>query len=405
MRKLLVWVTVMTLLGLIAVGEKQATAYHITPPPCNYAGNDGVIGAEWTGVTPTFVQYEGFSGDNRGGQLVAFNVYARADAYCFYMAFEAVPQSGDRWGDASALGLGSSANIYLDTDVNGTSDLILLTLNGDYCEAPNCNNVVNYGNPAFGPHVWNIGNDGAPPANGFAGFGGVREVALPWDTLQTDPDGVGFALTKCAVNLRTVQAFGYNFSGSQFPNRFGTYSQPGCVGVPTHPKDLVTGTGTIMGFGDPVVHVNASRNPSTSAVGGRFYIRYPGAAFEVGGRVTCLTVNVNKAGVGGVIERVRGTPPAIFGATTPGNEVLITVLDMGEPGTLDEVNEGQSTGASTNCPSTGGTLPIKQGNYVVHSDPPLDLLSNLETLIAQFETAANCSSSEVCSGEGEFVAP
>jgi hypothetical protein len=72
----------------------------------------------------------------------------------------------------------------------------------------------------------------------------VREVALPWVTLQTDPDNLGFDLTKCAVNLRTVQAFGYNFSGSQFPNRFGTYSQPGCV-PPPPPSLIVTGGGQI----------------------------------------------------------------------------------------------------------------------------------------------------------------
>src|SRR5207245_193760 len=68
------------------------------------------------------------------------------------------------------------------------------------------------------------------------------------------------------------------------------------------PKNLVAGTGTIMGSGDPMVHVNASMNRNTLTTSGRFFIRYPGgtsfnpgAAFEVGGRVTCLTVNLNKA--------------------------------------------------------------------------------------------------------------
>ena len=166
------------------------------------------------------------------------------------------------------------------------------------------------------------------------------------------------------------------------------------------PKDLVAGTGTINGFENPMVHVNASRNANTMAVTGRFYIRYPDSAFEVAGRVTCLTVNLNKAGVGGVIERVKGTPPAIFGSTMPGKEVLITVLDMGEPGTLDQVNEGQLSGASSVCPSTGNTLPIKQGNYVVKSDPPSTSMLDVDTLIAGFESAAGCASSLVCSGVG-----
>jgi nitrous oxidase accessory protein NosD len=171
------------------------------------------------------------------------------------------------------------------------------------------------------------------------------------------------------------------------------------------PKDLVAGTGTINGFGDPVVHVNASRNRNTSAVTGRFYIRYPSDNFEVAGRVTCLTVSGNMAGVGGVIERVKGTPPTIFGTIQPSKEVLITVLDMGSPGTLDRVNEGQSSGASTVCPETGGTLAIKQGNYVVKGDPPVALLSSLDAMLAEFEAAAGCSSSIVCSGTGEFVLP
>jgi hypothetical protein len=171
---------------------------------------------------------------------------------------------------------------------------------------------------------------------------------------------------------------------------------------PTQPtgnaqKDLVAGTGTIMSSGD-VVHVNGSRNKNTSAVSGRFFVRYANGA-EIGGRVTCLTVNLNKAGVGGVIERVKGTPP-------PGsNEVLITVLDMGEPGTLDEVSAVRLAAASTSCPSTGPTSPISKGNYVVKSDPPPELLSIFDTLIAEFETAADCSSSVVCSGTGELVEP
>jgi hypothetical protein len=35
-----------------------------------------------------------------------------------------------------------------------------------------------------------------------------------------------------------------------------------------------------------------------------------------------------------------------------------------------------------------GDLMLMQGNYIVHSDPPLELLGVLEDLIAQFELAA-----------------
>jgi hypothetical protein len=100
----------------------------------------------------------------QGGHLVGFNVYARVDSDCFYMAFQAVPVSGDQWDDAYNLGLGSSANIYLDTDVDGDSDLIIEALAGDYCQATpsGCGNTATIGDPALGPNLWSFGNEGAP---------------------------------------------------------------------------------------------------------------------------------------------------------------------------------------------------------------------------------------------------
>src|SRR2546427_11004878 len=100
------------------------------------------------------------------------------------MAFQAVPTAGDQWDDAWTLGLGSSVNIYLDTDVDGDSDLILETLAGDYCEAPNWNNVVGIGDPGLGPHVWSGGNQRAPSP---ASVGGGRGGAVPRETLPTGP--------------------------------------------------------------------------------------------------------------------------------------------------------------------------------------------------------------------------
>ena len=208
-------------------------------------------------------------------------------------------------------------------------------------------------------------------------------------------------LTRFLFALSVALAFSAVFAGA---GNAGTTGQ----------KNLAVGTGTIAGFGDPMVHVNAQTNPNTGVTSGRFYIRYPGgtaqnpgAVFEVGGSVSCLTVPPlpgNHAAAGGTIERIKGSPPAIFGPTAIGNEVLINVLDNGSPGTFDQANEGQVPGASTNCP-TGSTLPIKQGNYTVTADPPLDVLGSLDALIADAETAANCSASVVCSGTGVFVLP
>jgi hypothetical protein len=181
-----------------------------------------------------------------------------------------------------------------------------------------------------------------------------------------------------------------------------------------NPKNLAAGTGTIDGFGDPMVHVNAQTNPNTGMTSGKFFIRYPaestidGKIFEVGGSVSCLFVDLvgNHAAVAGTIERIKGTAPAIFGPTVIGGEVSINVLDNGSPGTLDEANEGQAPGA-TNLPDCGygSTLAIKQGNYTVKADPPLELLTSLDALIADAQLAANCSASVVCSGTGVFILP
>jgi len=113
--------------------------------------------------------------------------------------------------------------------VSGSSDLIIEALSGDYCDAT-CSNVVIIGDPAAGPSIWSVGNEGTPNPGAV---GGVREIAIPWTVLQTDPDSIGFPKATCSVQVRTIQAFGYNFSGSQFGSvRFGTVSKPVC-GPPT----------------------------------------------------------------------------------------------------------------------------------------------------------------------------
>jgi len=185
----------------------------------------------------------------------------------------------------------------------------------------------------------------------------------------------------------------------------------------TGQKNLAVGTGTLDCCQDPMVHVNAQTNPNTGVTSGTFYIRYPaestpdGKIFEVGGSVSCLYVAGNHAAAAGRIERIKGSEPAIFMETTPtmiGDEVSINVLDNGSPGTLDEANEGKSKGA-TSSPTCGFgatiPIPIKQGNYTVMADPPLDLLASLDALIADADLAANCSASIVCSGTGMFVLP
>ncbi len=214
-------------LMLVAV-LSGATALGQTP-----TGVDGVIGAEWTGVTPTNVPYT--DGSAPDAQLVGFDVYVRCDANFLYIGLQALPATNPSgWCDAFALGLGSSANIYLDTDpanVNG-SDLAFFPLGGfTFSHAYGAPDLSVEANMDSRPtQIFTAFNEGTPgDCPGGTQVGGVREFAIAWSLLETDPDFIGFpklTASNNVVNVRTVQAFGYNFSGSQFPSRFGSCTDP-----------------------------------------------------------------------------------------------------------------------------------------------------------------------------------
>ncbi len=221
------------------------------PVPAVYAqvGVDGVIGPEWTGVTPTNVPYSGPAGSCAGGpppdaHLVGYDVYVRCDANYLYIGLRALPATNPQgWACVSALSLCTCTNIYLDTDpcTSPGADIVFepcftdMGFQGSYGPA---DGSANY-DIAAQPGIVTMGNmgpmDAACPASAGDGSdpntmtGGVREWAISWNLLETDPDNVGFPkLTpgNPIVNVRTIQAFGYNFSGSQFPNRFGGCSDP-----------------------------------------------------------------------------------------------------------------------------------------------------------------------------------
>jgi hypothetical protein len=81
-----------------------------------------------------------------------------------------------------------------------------------------------------------------------------------------------------------------------------------------------------------------------------------------------------------VVERSQGTAP--FNVPV-GTSVQVRVLDLGEPGTLDQANWDLSSACSG-----VGDLPTREGNYIVHADPPLAVLEALDSLLAEFEAAA-----------------
>jgi len=133
-----------------------------------------------------------------------------------------------------------------------------------------------------------------------------------------------------------------------------------------------------------MVHVNAQSGDGGVDPRGHFWIRYP-SGVEFGGRIVCLDVTGNVAGLTGRIDQVKtGNPAAGF---IEGNFMRIRITDMGSPGTLDLVNFDPGTPFPTGC-SGAGDMAISQGNYVVHDKPVLSI-AVLEQLLAQFEDAAD----------------
>jgi hypothetical protein len=170
----------------------------------------------------------------------------------------------------------------------------------------------------------------------------------------------------------------------------------------TGPKqDLVAGTGRVnvsvlVPPEHPLVHVNATRDKE-GEVEGHFFVRYPtsdpGGGFDMRGDVVCLTVVGNVAGLVNEIEQVKGTPPRPGLGFEEGNRFTMEIADNGEPGTLDRVNFSGGFDPGTqlppsSCPGNPFGLPITEGNYIAHQDPPLGLFGVLDLLIAEFEAAA-----------------
>jgi hypothetical protein len=163
---------------------------------------------------------------------------------------------------------------------------------------------------------------------------------------------------------------------------FGLVIPTGASATPN--QQLVAGTGTVMGFGNPMVHVNAQSDQGGGNPRGHFWIRYP-SGVEFGGRVVCLTAVANNAGLTGRIEVVKVANPAA--GFVEGNYLRVRITDFGEPGTADLVNfDPGSPTLSGSCAGVGD-LPISQGNYIVHDDL-LDL-SAFDLLLGQFEAAAD----------------
>jgi hypothetical protein len=157
---------------------------------------------------------------------------------------------------------------------------------------------------------------------------------------------------------------------------------------------LAAGTGTLVNYNQPMVHVNAQSNFGGANPGGHFWIRYPDGGADFGGRVRCLNVLGTEAGLVGQIEDIKaaGNNPALN--VQLNYFIYISVNDNGSPGTADTVNFDPATQSNPGaCPPRFNTpdLVINQGNYVVHDQPVTDpiQLDLLNQFLAQIEAAAN----------------
>lgn len=156
---------------------------------------------------------------------------------------------------------------------------------------------------------------------------------------------------------------------------------------------LAAGTGTLVMYGQPMVHVNAQSNFLGANARGHFWIRYPNGGADFGGLVRCLDVVGNEAGLVGQIEDVKTAGKPTLNVAV-GNYIYISINDNGSPGTADTVNFDPAVPSNSGfCPPRFNTpdLVIGQGNYVVHDQPLTDplQLDLLNQFLTQIEAAAN----------------
>jgi hypothetical protein len=142
--------------------------------------------------------------------------------------------------------------------------------------------------------------------------------------------------------------------------------------------DFVRGYGVRPAFGGgarpPIsVEVDAISGPSGHDPAGTFTTKYPltnPSPFELRGRVVCLTVQANRASVGGVVE--QSNDPTL----PPGSRVQFEFTDNGDPGVGRDTELSYFSQETTTC-----TIPIFpgqdfpqpaliEGNYTIRDVQP-----------------------------------
>jgi hypothetical protein len=130
--------------------------------------------------------------------------------------------------------------------------------------------------------------------------------------------------------------------------------------------DLVAGTGAVENLVPPVfvkLHVNAKSGPFGTDPRGHVAFRGnppPIGEIDIKGRVTCLNIVGNQAIVGFEVTKSKAGP------VPEGGGGIFSILDMGEPGTLDAFEGGPLPQPPTVCPLFPATRTLTQGNFIVH---------------------------------------
>ncbi len=162
-------------------------------------GIDGVIGADWTGITPVRVNYDAsaptsnFGSPGSTSNVTGYNVYTRGDASYFYVGLQA---------DSTTTGL-DFANLYFSNGYGGnpaTTSGIGFEVNNSRAFKPGVGGYYPYTTASSGIE--------------FAVVPGTIEAAFPYTVFTANTVGVAaFTNTTDFIRLSLSQSFGYSVAG------------------------------------------------------------------------------------------------------------------------------------------------------------------------------------------------
>jgi hypothetical protein len=113
--------------------------------------------------------------------------------------------------------------------------------------------------------------------------------------------------------------------------------------------------------------IDAISGPTGEDAAGTFRVKYP--TFELSGRVVCLTVNGNRASVGGIVEQSNESQYPV------GHAIQLAFTDNGDPGVgKDTQVTYPGVDNASPCPvplfENQPEIALIDGNYVVHDAQP-----------------------------------